>query len=1080
MEEFSWTDSMEELVFSERDERDEDTVHILNCTSAIDAINKYLNLYGKIGDLRTVSKHTGILLEDLLQLRGKMIFQDPMFFLDKPNTFNVYEGYVLRDEFLEGDTFVKLQAAKKLEKMIPGCFTDHVDALENLLPEETSLNDIYIGLGAPFIPADVIEDFVYKLLHLEVHIRYYETLSRWDLRLSDDDKEKAKNSKLNRVIYGTFSMDALNLIYHDLNGMEVNVYEPTGMKGKQRHNHLLEQEARNKLQLIREKFQEFIDNLPEPDRESLMTSYIRSLGAYHSASWDTSWYQLLDISAEINIYDYHKNHIARCSMTDQNRLICEPAGSGKTYEIIGIAHDRKRVGRSNKTIIVVKNGLLEEITATHRKMYPGDRFLKVVPEKDFSPRNREETLREIAENGDQYVCIYLTHSSFDMIKISLGYKIEKQKRIIRELSKLILQSSDRREKDKYASERRKHKKILFNLMLENEYDGLCYDDLGVDLLIVDEAQYYKNVPVTSRHVEYLKTGSTKCIEMLDKVHSTKMTVFLTATPMTNSFTELHGLMQYLMPDVLKQHQLSSFDMWLNTYASAQQCIETDFTGTRLHIREKYDKFHNLSSMMQMFSSVLLYYAPSEEELHLPAFKGYIDVEIPKGPKAKEYEAEYALRADAITSGKVSPTKDNILKLNMDMHLGNLDPRCREKEPDAPEFRKTHHCDRKVKEVYDLYPECCQIVFCDIGVPKTSFNLYDEMKMELINLGIPEKEIAFVHDAVNNAARTKLFKQVNDGKIKILIGSTDKLGVGVNIQRKLKAIHHLSVPWRPSDIEQRNGRLIRNGNENEEVLIFRYFMVGTYDAYLWQMQERKARQINQLLSGVIGVREIEDLDMVVLSAAEIKALSIGNPLIKTRMETANELERAQMAQRAQIRERKELESFLKTAQNKIDNLHLRAEQAEQDYEWFISTREPLGKEERRAFGEELLGAIADNRYLERERQFDQYQGFDVLLPSMMSPDKPYIYLRGREGTKYYLEMQTDKPMGCSQRIDHFLNDLGAYSSSLLDQAEGLEYQKKQSEEHLKCAPNSQNEVMMLKEKLKQIDQQIIAQGKGVFK
>ena len=1070
-----WFDSVEEMVFFPDQEEEGESLPVISCASATDAVYLMMRETGRIGDLRVVSKKTGISVEDLLGLRGKLIFQDPVYFISG-DKYNVYEGYEFVYSYLEGDIVLKLHEAEELEKRYPGCFGVNVKALKGLLPEGLSLSDIYTGFGATFIPNYIYEDFIENLLNIKVEVTYYKLLSEWDIIIPPEEKVKARYSKLNRTIYGTLYRGALEIMKMMFNGKPVIEFEENiSGDGKRKVNRRKTTELQEKQKIILEEFQKYIVSLPSWDQQNLLQRYVNSLGSYNHLAWEVDWYQIPDLNPEIQIYDYHKKHIARCVFTKHNRVVCEPTGAGKTFEFIAIIHERKRLGLSSKILVVVKNGLLQSVADLHKKLFPEDEILLITPRKNFSKKEREQTLQEIVQHGDRYTCIYMAHSSFNLITMSDGYWVAQQERRVRTLTRKIAESTNRREKDHLSGERKKQSKKLQKLREEqrekDEQNGIHYEDLGIDLLIVDEVQYYKNIPVESKDITLTKKGSRKCIEMLEKVHNTPMSLFFTATPMTNSFSELHALMRYLMPEVLERKHLDSFDMWLNTYASRREYLEADFSGNRMEVRERFDRFHNLPGLMRMFGSVLCYYAPVEEETSLPAFHGYIDDEVPKGPKAKEYDKNLIQRADAILNGSVSSSEDNPLKLNVDSRLISVDPRLRGLPPDSPNFRKTHHCSENIMDVAHSYPGCCQLVFADVGVPKPEFNLYDELKNELVELGLPEEEIAFIHDAVTDTEREKLYRKANRGEIRVLIGSTEKLGVGVNVQQKLKAIHHLTVPWRPSDIEQRNGRLIRQGNEYGEVLIFRYFMKGSFDSYMWQMQERKAREINQLLTGVIGVKDMEDLDMAVLSAAEIKAHAMGNPMIKKRMEVANKLEAARILVRNQDRERKELRTFLKTSQKRIDALHLRSEQAALDHEWYQQKRDTIGREERRAFGEELLSALHENGYQTGERLFDCYQEFQVILPAMMAPKDPYVYLKGKEEAKYYLEMKTEKPSGCCQIMDHFLGGLQALSDQYAAQAEDLRVQQEQAQERLLHGNTGTAEVERLEKELNEIDKEM---------
>ena len=1029
---------------------------IPGCQSALDAVVKVISRGEPIEDLENVAIRCGISLKEMAALRGTVVFQDPSFFQDGKQ-WEYTRGYVLREQYLSGDVLGKYRLAKEMDRQYPGCFQPNITELKKLLPYVKDLDEIRISLGSRDVDSKYYEQFIWDTFHLRVTVRYSREMAKWIISMTLQNKDRAKSSELNRRIFGTKAISAIDITERIMNGRPIRFEDMRRTL-----------EARVKQEMIRGEWEQWLGKLGELQREQLLKNYILRLGRYCGAHYSGQLLSLPDLHPGIHLRIHQRQAVEHALLGDQNCLVAYPTGSGKTYIYIAIAHERKRLGLSKKTIVVVPNNVLKATVNLHHKMYPDDAVFCVEPSGNFKPGQRRHTLEHLCEQGEEYTCIYIPFSSFDMIKMPKEYWLSKYEDEIRELHTAMEACHYRKEKHQLENLLKKKKKTYYKCMTETaESDQITYDELGFDLLICDEVQYYKNPSLVSRNLDFAKSGAARSNEFREKVHNTERVIFGTATPITNSYSELYVLMDYLMPDVLKESGLDTFDSWINAFAEVEEVEEINELGTAMKVRSRYKTFHNIQQLIRMFSMCLEF--TSVEEGEKPLFSGYRDINVARGPELDAFFRELEKRACDIKTEK----DDNILKIMMQARLGTLDLRLLGKMPDKPAFRKTTACTNEVFRTYSRYPGCSQIIFCDLGVPgNITFNIYQEIKDLLIAKGIPGAEIAFIHDATDKT-REKMINDVNEGKIRVIIGSTEKLGVGVNCQKHLKAVHHLSVPWRASDILQREGRIVRDGNEYEDVLIYRYFIKDTFDAYLWQTVERKAKEYCQLLGGMLDSNEIDDMEMTACTAGEIKAMCIGNPLIKTRAVIANELEKARIAARQENKEFAELEAFVASCPDRISGLRQAASDAMRDWEYHTETKKSICREEREAFGEELLLAIRENVMVPRERFFGEYRSIQVILPAGFFPSiKPYVYLkRPDHERKYYLEMDTESAVGCCQRIDGFLGNLNRYSEKLRMQSDDLEVQLEAAEKKLSSGKTQGTKVEELTRELESVDAMI---------
>ena len=986
-----------------------------------------LNTKGCI-DLNWMEAFSGLPADRLRELLEGAIYQ-------KPESYDLsrseYEGWVLRAQYLSGNIKRKLETARRLNRKYCGLFEANVLALESVLPGTVELDEIGFGIGSPWIPEKYYSLFAMELLGLYdlPDIHYYPSLGQWKISSFMGLRINTVN---NVYTYGTKRICALKILEDTLNGKSLKIYDevPRPDRKSGTANILNENEtlaAQEKQELLQTAFREWVrkdDSRIRQLEEIFYDNYACNVGGRYRGSF----LELPGLCTEqFTPYPHQKDAVARIIL-EKDVLLNHKVGSGKTYVIIMGIHERKRLGLSDKNLIVVPNNVLEAFERMHRQIYPQDNILVLHPE-DFRPENRGPMLERIRD--EDLTCAYMPFSSFERLGMSRQYKLEKQTQQIRTCRSKAAGTSDTWEKNRLealASRLSRELAEMQEKLPPDEY--LAFDELGITTLVVDEAHSFKNITLNTRTdgiVGMHARGSKKCDEMLEKAAFVRAqgggVVFSTGTPLTNSISDLFVLQYFLQPEQLEFLHLDHFDEWLNNFAARQTGFEVDVDSRSYRIRTRFSSFHNIPELMSLFANVCDFYLEDDETMGLPESDGYVDVVVPKSPEQKAYIDDLVTRTEKIRQKLVRGTEDNLLKVTHDGRGAGLDIRLVDKTaaPD-PEGTKVYACAGKVYELWKEYPGTSQLVFCDQGTPKQGFNVYDELKKILNTMGIPEQEIAFVHEAATDVRRRRLFREVNQASVRILIGSTAKLGIGVNVQENLIGIHHLDIPWKPSDIVQREGRLIRQGNKNNRVFRFRYITAGTFDAYSWQLLENKQRFISQFMNNHLTGRDVRDIDDMVLSYAEVKALSVGDPLLKQRIDTSNELERLKIRCRQRETELKKLENVMQSTPKILERLKQRILCLEKDREYFLANREKLNKEDRKSFGEEALEALAGNVMMEKERLFDVVHGFSVILPAYMKQERPRFLLEGISGTRYEADMRDAKAGGCLQRIEYLLMHL----------------------------------------------------------
>ena len=1018
---------------------------------------------------------SGMLPEKLLEALEGTVFQDPETY---DRTKSDIEGWQLRARYLSGNIVKKLEAAEKMNRKYGGRFDTNVQALKQNLPPAVRLEEIGINIGSSWVPPYYYSRFAGEILSLPCcpEVSYSADLGMWKVQTPDG----ARSSFHNNVTFGTRKMTALKILEHTLNAGTVKVYDEVPSPGRKsgvamvinRNETLAAQEKQEALQKA---FRAWAGK-DRKRAEHLEQIYFETYAGLAPGRYDGSFLTLPGLKPEFHPYPHQKNAVARIIL-EKDVLLNHAVGSGKTGILIMGIHERKRMGLSGKNLVAVPNNVLEAFERTHRFLYPEDRILVIRPE-DFIPRARQELLEKVRD--EDYTAVYMAFSSFNMIRMSRQYRLEQKAEEIRSARRKAARSPEKWEKRRLETLAERLCDEYDRMQKELPEDrNLPFDALGITTLAVDEAHNYKNISLKSRAegiVGMNTAGSGKCNELLEKVRFVRAggggVIFATGTPLTNSMADLFVLQTYLQPEQMELLHISHFDEWVGSFASKRSGFEVDVDSRNYRIMTRFSRFHNLPELSALFANVADTYYGRNSGLGLPACTGYTDTVVPESPEQAEYIEGLAARTEAIRAGQVDAGEDNLLKVTHDGRAAALDIRLVSPEAQSePEKTKVFACAQNILRCRKAYPGTAQLVFCDIGTPKKGFNVYDELKTQLVRMGVPEREIAFVHDAHTDAQRRKLFSAVNRAEVTVLAGSTQKLGMGVNVQERLIAVHHLDVPWKPSDMVQREGRLIRQGNTNREVFRFRYITAGTFDAYSWQIVENKQRFIGQFLNGSLADRSARDIDDSVLTYAEIKALSVGDPLLKTRIETGNELERAKIHRRRREQELLKIQRILEGIPRKKGRLKKQVKNLELDLKHFEKNREKLTRKEREAFGTDLLYAIRENGNRPAERLFDTLHGFRILLPAHMEPGHPEVILSGVTENRYAVGMEEAQEAGCIQRIEYLLLHLERRIREALEEAARTEEEKLQAEKEIAKGNPYEGQVSRLSRKLLDIDAEL---------
>ena len=1063
----------------------------VHADSISDGLIYSLSNLGRV-DIEYISSITGEDYKTIICALKGSIYQNPETWGEC-----FYKGWETSEEYLSGNMMRKWKAAKDANKEYNGYFADNIKAIEKVLPPTVATKDIYVTLGSPWVPADVIDDFIEYLLgdwrrhwysindEEDFHTKHDELTGTWEIPFKSRYNHDVKVTRT----YGTDRINALHILERTLNMKSVAVTDEvvcnTNSSGKKRvinqSETILAIEKQNKMIKA---FQKWVWE-DEARKGRLETIFENNFSCIRRRIFDGSFLRFPNMSPAINLYPYQKDAVARILFTP-NTLLAHDVGAGKTYVMIAAAMEMRRMGLSEKNMFVVPNNIVGQWKNIFYAMYPSANILCVEP-KSFAPSKRESVLERIRD--EDFDGIIIAYSCFEQIPLSKEYY---QNQLIDE-QELIAEIAGKKNK---ATSRLKKKqeavsKALSELAasMDDLYNGVYFDDLGITRLFVDEAHNFKNVPIETKADKVLgisATGSKKCRDMMDKVRMVQKkndgagVVFATGTPITNSITDAYIMQMYLQSGELAMLDLQSFDSWIGMFAERSTEFEIDVDTSSYRLATRFSKFHNLPELTSLLSSIADFHQV-DTSAGIPQIDGYTDALVSKTNAFADYLKDISQRAEDVRKGYVSRKEDNMLKITTDGRKAALDLRL--VDPGAV-FSYQSKVARCVENVADIYfrttaQKSAQIIFCDTSTPKTGFNIYDEVKTMLQSKGVPSDKIAFIHDAETEAQRNTMFAQVRNGDIRVLLGSTFKLGLGVNIQDKLIALHHIDVPWRPADMTQREGRILRQGNTNAKVQIFRYITEGSFDAYSWQLLETKQRFITGLLSGSLTERSGTDIEDTVLDYAEVKALAVGNPLVKERVETANELSRYLTLQRKLVESRIRMEKELLEMPGKKSNQENNITGCEADIafynRWKQANPAPVDNKAKKDAAEKrkqlrdyihssLMGYVLEPK----EKTLMTYRGFEVILPANMTREKPYVWLK-RNG-RYYVELG-DTNTGNLIRIDNFLDDLQTHLDKLKKDFAKLQEREHQLKDELKKNESFSDEIEECRKKLEILDKKL---------
>ena len=969
-----------------------------------------------------------------------VIFKDPAADPTDPEA-----GWQMADEYLSGDVRAKLRMAQFAAETNPE-FSVNVEALTKAQPRELEASEIDVRLGATWIDPSIIQKFMtetfqipYYLRHA-VKVRYSPYTAEWRV---EGKTATGRSDIISSETYGTSRANAYKILEETLNLKDVRIYdtiEDAEGKPKRVLNKRETMLAQQKQQVIKDAFANWVWQDPQR-RIALVKQYNELFNSTRPREYDGSHIKFVGMNPEITLREHQRNAIAHV-LYGGNTLLAHEVGAGKTYEMAASAMEAKRLGLCQKSLFVVPNHLTEQWASEFLNLYPNAKLL-VARRKDFETANRKKFCARIA-TGD-YDAVIIGHSQFERIPLSF----ERQERIIQEqiyetlaaINELKVHAGENFSIKQMEKTRKTLETKLEKLRSdERKDDVITFEQLGVDRLFVDESHAFKNLFLTTkmRNVAGLSTSEAqkssdmfgKC-RYLDEITGGRGVVFATGTPVSNSMTELYTVMRYLQYSTLQQKKLTHFDCWASTFGETTTAIELAPEGTGYRARTRFAKFFNLPELMSMFKEVAD--IKTSDQLHLPVPDAKFETVVAKpSDLQKEMVQELSKRAAEIHSGTVDASVDNMLCVTNDGRKIGLDVRLMNPMlPDDPNS-KLNVCVQNVLKIWEEGKDqkLTQLLFCDLSTPKNdgNFNVYDDIRKKLVAAGVSENEIEFIHNADTEAKKAALFSKVRSGDVRVLLGSTAKMGAGTNVQSRLVAVHHLDVGWKPSDMTQRNGRIIRQGNMNKEVKVFNYVTEGTFDAYLWQTLENKQRFISQIMTSKSPVRSCEDVDEQALSYAEIKALCAGNPLIKEKMDLDVQVAKLKVLKADHQSQKFRLQDKLLTkfpADIQEMNAHIAGLKADAQ----LAAAHPQGKEEfcgmvikgvtydeKKTAGERLVLACSELPNAE-EKVIGSYRGFELSLRFDAFRTEYQALLKGQR--KYTVPLGSD-PLGNIIRLDNSLN------------------------------------------------------------
>ena len=1013
-------------------------------------------------------------MDYMMELSGKSeneIFEDlkGVIFLNPLYEYgNSYEPkYLMADEYLSGNVREKLKIAKNSAELYPEDYKVNVEALQKVQPKDLTASEISVRLGATWLPPDDVQEFIFHLLETpryaqwNIKVHFSPFTSEWNIEGKSYDKGNVRAYNT----YGTSRINAYKIIEETLNLKDVRIFdyiEDDEGKKKAVLNKKETAIAQSKQEMIKQEFQDWIWSDPER-RERLCKSYNEKFNSVRPREYDGSHIIFNGMNLEIELREHQKNAVAHI-LYGGNTLLAHAVGAGKTFEMVAAAQESKRLGLCNKSLFVVPNHLTEQWAAEYLQLYPAANIL-VATKKDFETKNRKKFCGRIA-TGD-YDAVIIGHSQFEKIPMS----IERQRAILEqqleEITGGIAELKRNRGENFSIKQLEKSKKSIRQKLDKlndqtKKDDVVTFEELGVDRLFVDESHYYKNLYLYTKmrnvggiaQTEAQKSSDLfmKC-RYLDEITGGRGTVFATGTPISNSMVELYTIQRYLQYSTLVKNGLQHFDAWASTFGETITAVELTPEGTGYRAKTRFAKFYNLPELMAMFKEIADIKTADMLNLPVPEAK-YHNIAVKPSEMQKEMVASLAERAEQVRGGGVDSSVDNMLKITNDGRKLALDQRMlNDMLPDF-EGSKINAC---VDNIYRIWKEnadkkSAQLVFCDLSTPKNdgTFSVYNDIRKKLIERGIPESEVKFIHEADTDMKKKELFQKTRKGEVRVLLGSTQKMGAGTNVQDKLIALHDVDCPWRPSDLEQRSGRIVRQGNENPKVDIYRYVTEQTFDAYLYQLVEGKQKFASQIMTSKSPVRSAEDIDETALSYAEIKMLATGNPYIKEKMDLDIQVQKLKMLKSNFLSEKYGLEDkVIKFYPQQIAYLKSRVEGLTKDVETAKLHPKPIDEQplgmmvsgvsysEKAEAGQAIINACKSMNS-PNAIPLGEYRGFQMELYFDTVQRNYVVKLKG--------ETSRDVPLGDDShgnivRID---NGIERFEEALADTKNSLENTEKQFE------------------------------------
>ena len=1051
----------------------------------------------------SIGERAGVFLSYMAQLSGKteeelteelagVIFKNP-----------IGEKWEPSDEYLSGNVREKLQIAKQFAEDHPE-YQVNVQYLEQVQPKDLDASEIEARLGATWISEDYITRFMAETFHTpryyvgsKVKVQYAEVTGQWNVMGKNVD---SYGNALVTSTYGTQRANAYRLLEDALNLRDTKIYD-TVQDADGEHRELNRKEtmlAQQKQELIKEEFKEWIfKDLHR--REDLCKIYNERFNSIRPREYDGSHIQFVGMNPEITLMPHQKNAVAHV-LYGNNTLLAHCVGAGKTFQMIAAGMESKRLGLSQKNLYVVPNHLTEQWGSDFLRLYPGANIL-VATKKDFEPANRKRFCSRIA-TGD-YDAVIIGHTQFEKIPLSRERQIAMLEDQIADITFSIEEAAHQAGQNYTIKQLEKTKKSLQARMKKlndqtRKDDVVTFEQLGVDRLFVDESHSFKNLFLYTkmRNVAGIsQTDAQKSSDMfmkcryMDELTGGRGITFATGTPVSNSMTELYTIMRYLQYDTLMRMGMGHFDSWAATFGETVTAIELSPEGTGYRAKTRFARFFNLPELISIFKEAAD--IQTSDMLNLPVPEAeFINEVLKPSEEQQEMVSAFSERAESVRGGLVNPTVDNMLKITNDGRKCALDQRLlNELLPDA-EKSKVNTC---VENAFQVWEEgkadrTTQLIFCDLSTPKGdgTFNVYDDVRNKLTEKGIPKEEIAFIHEYNTEAKKTELFAKVRVGQVRILMGSTPKLGAGTNVQDRLIALHHLDCPWKPSDLEQQEGRILRQGNQNDKVKIFRYVTENTFDAYMWQILENKQKFISQIMTSKSPVRACEDVDDTALSYAEIKALATGNPYIKEKMDLDVQVSKLKLLKANHTSQIYRLESDIaknfpvqisalkeRIAGMQIDSQVVKSVDL-QDNDTFAMTVGNVLYEDKKEAGEALIAACAGLKTVSTGGKVGEYHGFTLSASYNMFSNAFELTIKGK--CSYKLEIGKD-PVGNMQRIHNTLSSIDRKLTESEQKLETVQQQLATAQEEVKKPFPKEAELNEKMERLSELNALLNMDEKG---